>query len=201
MRSHIVVLAAVVLIAGMASPAESQAIAEMTPERIREAIADEKGEGCYTLKKTYACFTTPYSRVVQTARAAKKQYEQFSEANVRPEMVGPFIEVIAFPQPSFVMGSGRVGPPLDVKAVVVMPKTSKDRSAAIVPTERFDLDSHYQNLLGASFQAKGMVARFPLSVLSEANEVRIVYDGLGCADWKNKLMSECGFAFKLKGLR
>jgi len=116
-------------------------------------------------------------------------------------MVAPFIEVIAFPQPSFVMGSGRVGPPLDVKAVVVMPKKSKDRSAAVLPTDRLDLDSRYQNLLGASFEAKGMVARFPLSALSEANEVRVVYDGLGCADWKNKLMSECGFEFKLKGVR
>jgi hypothetical protein len=82
-----------------------------------------------------------------------------------------------------------------------MPKKSKDRSAAVQPTDRFDLDSRYQNLLGASFSAKGMVARFSLSVLAEANEVRIVYDGLGCADWKNKLMSECGFEFKVKAVR
>ena len=73
MRSHIAVLVVVVLTASVSPPAESQVVTEMTPERIREAIADEKGEGCYALKKTYACFTTPYSRVVQAARVAKKQ--------------------------------------------------------------------------------------------------------------------------------
>ncbi len=99
------------------------------------------------------------------------------------------------------MGRGRVGPPLDVKAVVVIPAKSKDRSAAILPAERVDLDSRYQNLLGATFEAKGLVASFPLSVLSDDNEVRIVYDGLGCADWKMKYMSECSFRFNLKGVK
>jgi hypothetical protein len=201
MRSHFAFLVALALTGGISTPAASQVVAEMTEDRIQQAIADEKGETCYSLKKGYACFTTPYSRVVQAARAARKQYQPFSKADVAPEMVAPFIEVIALPQPSFVFGSGRVGRPIDVKAVVVMPKKSKDRSAAVQPTDRFDLDSHYQNLLGAKFDAKGIVARFPMSVLSETNEARVVYDGLGCVDWKQKPQSECGFEFKVKDVR
>lgn len=200
MRLHATSLLPLVLTAGMSARADAQVVTDMTPDRIRQALADGKGAGCYAFKD-YACFTTPYSRVVQAARAAARQYQRFTEADVTREMVAPFLEVIAFPQLTFVTGSGRVGRPIDVQAVVVIPKNSKDRSAAIQPTDRFDLDSRYQNLLGASFDAKGLVARFPLSVLAEGNEVRIVYDGLGCADWKNKLMSDCGFEFNLKAVR
>lgn len=64
-----------------------------------------------------------------------------------------------------------------------------------------EASSNYQNMLGATFEARGIVASFPLSVLSEANEVRIVYDGKGCADWKNKLSEECAIGFKLKDVK
>ena len=166
----------------------------------QEAIAT-KNKGCYQLKQGYACFTTPYSRVAMAAQAARDKYEAFDEASASPEMLAPMVEVLAMPQPSFVFGSGRVGPPIDVKAVVVAPAKSKDRAEAILPTERADLDRSYQNMLGASFEAKGLVARFPLSVLSEANEVRVVWDGKGCTDWKQKLATECAYRFELKGVR
>jgi len=185
----------------VATVAQAQVVTEMTPERIREAIADKKTAGCYTLKKGYACFTTPYSRVVQAARSAKREYQPFTENDVTPEMVAPVVEVLAFPQPSFVIGSGRVGPPIDVKAVVVMPKGSKDREAALLPTATADLDSRYQNLMGAKWDARGVVARFPLFALTESHEVRVVYDGKGCSDWKFNLTSECGFQFKLDGVK
>lgn len=173
----------------------------MTPETIKAAIADTKNDGCYTLKKGFACFTTPYSRVAQAAQAAKKKYEAFTEASATPEMLAPVVEVIAFPQPTFVMGHGRTGPPVDVTAIVVMPAKGKDASAAIPPTEKMDLDSRYQNLLGATFEAKGLVARFPLTVLKADNEVRVVYSGKGCAGTFIKPSEECSFRFDLKDVR
>lgn len=198
------VIAVTALAAGrglVAAPAAAQVVTEMTPERIREAIADAESPGCYELKDL-GCFTTPYSRVVQAARAARKEYSSFGESDVTPEMLEPHVEIIALPQPSFVFGSGRTGPPIDVQAVVVMPRKSKDRTAAILPSDRADLDRTYKNLLGASFDARAVVAAvFPLSVLSEKNEVRFVYDGKGCADWKHKLQSECGVRFKLDSVK
>jgi hypothetical protein len=180
----------------------AQVVTEMTPDTIKAAIADNKNDGCYTLRKGFACFTTPYSRVVQAAQAAKKKYEPFTEASVTPEMVAPVVEVLAWPQPSFIYGSGRTGPPIDVSAVVVMPAKSKDASAAIQPAEKVDLDSHYQNLLGATWEAKGIVAKFPLSVLTPQNEVRIVYAGKGCQPTLvSKLTEECTFRFDLKGVK
>jgi hypothetical protein len=187
----------------MAAPttAVGQVVAEMTPEAIKAAIADTKNDGCYTLKKGFACFTTPYSRVAQAAQAAKKKYEAFTEANATPDMLAPVVEVIAFPQPTFIMGQGRKGPPVDVTAIVVMPAKGKDASAAIPPTAKVDLDARYQNLLGATFEAKGLVARFPLSVLSADNEVRVVYSGKGCAGTFTKPSEECSFRFDLKDVK
>lgn len=199
-------LAASVLVA---SPAAAQVVMEMTPELIREAIAASKAVGCYSLKTSgkwlhgedSGCITTPYSRVVQASQSAREKYQPFTEADVTPEMLAPVVQVFAFPPASFIMGRGKVGPPLDVKAVVVAPAKSKDREAAILPSHQVELDSRYQNMLGATFEATGLVATFPLDVLSEKNEVRFVYDGKGCADWKNKLSSECAVRFNLKGVR
>lgn len=177
-----------------------QPAAAVTPADVRAAIADERGAGCYPLKD-YGCFTTPLSRVRLAAAAARKEYRPFTEADVAPELLEPYLEVVAFPQRAFVHGAGRRGRPIDVRAVVIMPTKSKDRGAAILPSSSAPLDTRFRNMLGATFDAAGMAARFPLSALDDGNEVRFVYDGLGCADWKNKLASECGVRFKVDGVR
>ena len=200
-------LACVALLA--AGLIEAQVVTEMTPERIREAIADTNTKGCYPLKSSgkwlhgedSGCFSTPYSRVAQAARSAREKYQTFKEADATPEMLAPVVEIVAFSPSSFIMGRGRVGPPLDLEAVVVMPRKSKDRAAAILPTVQTDVDQAYQNLLGARFEAKAIRASFPLTVLSEENEIRFVYAGKGCSDWKNKLSSECAVPFKLQGVK
>src|SRR5687768_8054551 len=113
--------ALVLAVLAWALPSGAQVVTEMTPERIRDAIADTKTDGCYELRKGYACFTTPYSRVVLAARSAKKEYKPFAEADAA-DLLAPFIEVVARPQPSMIIGSGRTGPPIDVKTIVVLPR-------------------------------------------------------------------------------
>ena len=173
----------------------------MTPETIKAAIADTKNDGCYTLKKDFACFTTPYSRVAFAAREAKKASEPFTELQVTPEMVAPVVEVLALPQASFIMGSGRVGPLIGVKRIVVMPAKATDSSQAIQPYDQLDLDQRYSNLLGSWWEAGGVLAKFPLAVVNAGNEVHVVYDGKGCADWHSKPREECVFRFDLKSVK
>jgi hypothetical protein len=192
---------AVLAIAGAAAPAGAQLVTEMTRETIKAAIADAKNDGCYTLKKGFACFTTPYSRVAFAAREAKKASEPFTELQVTPEMVAPVVEVLALPQASYVMGSGRVGPLIGVKQILVTPVKGTDSSQAIQPSDQLDLDQRYSNLLGSWWEAGGILARFPLAVVSVANEVHVVYDGKGCADWHSKPREECVFPLDLKGVK
>jgi hypothetical protein len=188
-------------LAGVAAPAGAQLVAEMTPETIKAAIADTKNPGCYTLKKEFACFTTPYSRVAFAAREAKKASEPFTERQVTPEMVAPVVEVLALPQASYIMGSGRVGPLVGVKRIVVMPAKGTDSSQAIHPSGQLDLDQRYSTLMGSWWEAGGILARFPLAVVSAGNEVRVLYDGKGCADWHSRAKEECVFPFDLKGVK
>jgi len=192
---------AVLAMAGAAAPAGAQLVTEMTPEAIKAAIADAKNAGCYTLKKDFGCFTTPYSRVAFAAREAKKAHEPFTERQVTPEMVAPVVEILALPQASFIMGSGHVGPLIGVKRIVVMPAKGTDSSQAIPPSDQLDLDQRYSNLLGSWWEAGGILARFPLAVVRVANEVHVVYDGKGCADWHSKPREECVFRFDLKGVK
>jgi len=179
----------------------AQVVTEMTPDTIKAAIADTKNDGCYALKKGFACFTTPYSRVAFAAREAKKKDEPFNERQVTPEMVAPVVEILALPQATYIMGSGRVGPLIGVKRIVVMPAKGTDPSHAIQASEQVDLDPRYSTLLGSSWETMGILARFPLAVVSVGNEVRVVYDGKGCADWHSKPSEECVFRFDLKGVR
>jgi hypothetical protein len=91
---------------------------------------------------------------------------------------------------------------IDVKAVVVAPAQSKDRSAAILPVRSSEQKAQYQNRMGATFEAKGMMAVFPMSVLSEKNEVRIVYDSEICTDAESRrITAECVIRFRLDKVR
>jgi len=137
----------------------------MTPELVRQAIADEKAQTHYQLMWAYGggYFTTPYSRVVGAAKAAKREYKPFSEADVTADLLRPEIDVVVFPE-----AKGRVD------AIVIAPRGSKDRTAVMQPTTATATTTEFQNLYGARFEGVGLVATFPLSVLSEQNEVRIV---------------------------
>ena len=89
-----------ILALGAARAASAQVVTEMTPERIREAIADTKAKGCYVLSTGgvlerfgRGCLTTPYSRVVLAAQNAREKYQPFTEADVQPAMLAPEFEI------------------------------------------------------------------------------------------------------------
>lgn len=89
------------------------------------------------------------------------------------------------------------------KTIVIMPHKSKDRSQAIKSTSREVIEDQYQNLFGASFGANSLKAVFPLSVLTESNEVHIVFDrkltsGSSAAKCCCK---DCKVRFKLKKIK
>jgi hypothetical protein len=85
-----------------------------------------------------------------------------------------------------------------VEAIVLMPKGSTDRDQAIQPSTTRETTAEFKNAMGATFSGKSLTAIFPLSALSEANEVHIIYDrSIGpparCTDCIAKL--------ELKGVR
>jgi hypothetical protein len=196
-----------ILIALLAAvPAEAQVIREMTPDLVKRAAAEKKGEWCYRLSNkrmlagdtlasdfTVGCFTTPYSRVALAANMAREKLETFDAEHLPAEMLAPELHVHAFPRTEAGV--------ISVQKVLVMPRKSKDPAQAVQPTRTEDAVAMYRNLMGAQFEGKGLTAVFPLEVLSDANDVRIVYEAPACSQGFGGSTSTCAADFKIKGVR
>lgn len=197
------ILAALVLLA--AAPAGAQVVTDMTPELVRQAIADEKNPGCYsfgggsgwgvTQGGAYGCFTTPYSRVARAAQDARKTYKPFTEADVTADMIAPEVRVHAFARNNAQKRGPRI---INVEAVVFMPEGSKDRAAAILPATSATMTDEFKNGFGATFEGRSVTATFPLSVLDARNEIRVVFDSGVCGI---KQAKDCGTKLKLDKVR
>lgn len=187
---------------------QAQIVRDMTPDRIREAIAlgvSSKELGPYKIQEKarwswpplIAFYTTPFLRVALAANAAKKRYQPFKEADVTPEMIAPEIQVYA---PSHSLEGTAVA---NVVTIIVLPYKSQDTSQAVHPTRTMEASVEYKNLFGFSGEGSGMVAAFPLEAWTEKNEVHVVFDraipnsnplgsgGLGgCMDCKSRIYLE-----------
>jgi hypothetical protein len=179
-----------------------QVVTEMTPQLIAEAIkAGEKGDiADGVVKKSsgwswgsihIATFSTPYMRVAMAARQAKKAYKKFAPADVTPEMIAPELHVYAWPQVNGAnqphrdpVGGNAIydkapAGAVNVRTIVITPRKGSQEqkmTAAIHPTRFEEMPILWQNLFGAEIGTLGMLATFPLSALSEQNEVHVVYD-------------------------
>jgi hypothetical protein len=205
-------------------------VSGMTPQLIAEAIkAGEKGDvsdGAITKSSGWswgsiriATFSTPFMRVAMAARQAKKAYQKFTPADVTPEMIEPELHIYAWPQVNgadkprrdpiggnAIYDKAPVGG-VNVTAVVITPqKGNQDEkmAAAIRPSRFEEMTALWQNLFGAEIRTLGMVAVFPLSALSDDNEVHVIYDkpatmgtnaigGMHCED--------CNAGFNLKKVK
>lgn len=168
----------------VSSGAAAQVVTEMTSARIAEAIAasqDRDVRSSYSIQDKSVVrgsgpylgeYTTPFSRVVLAAREARKKYTAFTIADVTAEMIASEVHVYAG---SRIEGFGTDSRANNVQAVVVLPKGRRDLASATHPLRTSDLTEDLRNIFGAVFPGKGLVAVFPLSVLSEANELHIVY--------------------------
>ncbi len=159
-----------------------QIVTTMTPSLVEEAMtiaADvkkaEKFLDAYVLKNrsgVIGVFTTPFSRVVRAAVESRKKYKPFSATDVTPEMVAPDVQVIAPSRPSM-RDEKKIA---NVVAVVVLPRGLKDPGAAIQARTTEEMTETFKNLHGATFEGRGVVATFPLSVVTKENDVRVVFD-------------------------
>jgi hypothetical protein len=209
---------------------QAQVVTEMTPQLIAEAIkAGEKGDiSDGVIKKSsgwswgsihIATFSTPYMRVATAARQAKKAYKKLTPADVTPEMIAPELHVYAWPQVNGPnqphrdpVGGNAIydsAPPgaVNVTTIVVTPRKGsqeKKMEAAIHPTQFKEMPTTWQNLFGAEIGTLGMFATFPLSVLSEQNEVHVIYDRpatMGTNAIGGTHCEDCSASFELKKVK
>ena len=185
----------------------AQLVTNMTPDTIKQAISygmKEKNVELQEIKTgsgfawdkdkvRWGFYSTPFLRVAMAANKAKRQYKPFTDQDVTPEMVAPELHVYAT---AASLGGVKIA---NVEAVVISKAGEKDRSKVIRPTNLTELPEEFQNVFGAKVVGKSVLAVFPLGVLSEQNEIHIVFDqriasgATGCDD--------CSMRFKLSGVR
>jgi hypothetical protein len=172
---------AIFVASATAGCAQGQIVRDMTPERVREAIAlgtKAKDLGWYRIQEKarfswpplIGLYTTAFLRVALAANTAKKQYKPFTEADVTPDMITP--EILVYTRSHAVEGTEIA----NAETIVLLPHNSKDASRAIHPTQMKEASQEYKNLLGFSGEGKGLVAVFPLDAWREDNDVHVVFD-------------------------
>ena len=155
---------------------QAQIITDMSPERIREAIAfgtSERDLGWYRIQEKarwswpplIAKYTTPYLRVALAASEAKKRYKIFTADKVTPDMLAPVIIVRAWSRDAV---DGSVA---NVLTIVLLPHNSKEATEAIHATEIQDASQ-----FGFTEKGKGLLAVFPLESWREDRDLRVVFD-------------------------
>lgn len=187
-RSRVlVVIAAVVAMISIARVQTApQVIAQMSPQQIEEAIKLGSNEreakrflDNYRLRPrafgsagpTIGIFSTPFSRVVMLAADARDKYATVTAESIPKELLAPEVHVHVWPHQL------ETAPDIaSVRAVVLMPKGSRNRSEAIAPVRMSESVTNYSNLFGATWKGTGALAVFPISEFKEGREVRIVFD-------------------------
>lgn len=193
----------IAILVAMQSVIHAQIIRDMTPERIREAIAlgtKAKDLGWYKVQEKarfswpplIAYYTTPFLRVALAANDAKQHYKTFTASDVTPDMTTPQIVVYA---PSQAVEGAEIA---NVETIVVLPHNAKDPSRAVHPAEQKDASEEYKNLVGFTGEGRGIVAIFPIDVWQEGSDVHVVFDKAipssmgpnavgGCTDCKSHI--------------
>jgi hypothetical protein len=147
----------------------------------------------------FGSFSTPFTRVTAAAAAAKRTYKTFTVADVTPDLIAPELHVYVLSKPWGIEAAR-------VEAVVITPAKGKEdekRARAIQPLRLEPTPAMFRNLLGVEFEGEHVLAVFPLSALSEANEVHVVYavPVPGGPDGDVKGCRDCHDTFSLKDVR
>jgi hypothetical protein len=162
-------------------------VTEMTPALVEEAITrgergDYKLDGTdvlstglfgYTMS-TAGVFTTPFSRVVRAAQAAKREYRPFTSADVSATLLAPEVVFTLF---SEVVSDSPPQVHNPVHAVIKPPKSERlEDVCQPLRKERGATPRTFRNSLGAVLTGQDLVVAFPLGVLDEQHVVVIVWD-------------------------
>ncbi len=179
------VLLAVMLVSGLAWAQEDPPIppSALSRAELQEAIAygtQAKSQPGYVVKMKpgwsrpgawCGLLDTPWMRVADEAYKAKREYRTITPADIGPDVVKPEVQIFAMGNPEV---GGRQSAD-DVHAIVIA------RGDTIIKPTHFQAKpAIFTNGFGARSEGTEAVAIFPLAVLAQDGEVRIVYNGWEC---------------------
>ncbi len=165
--------------------ASAAAPANLTPERVREAIqwgvsAPESDLAQYEMKteRTWLVnFDTPFLRVAQLARAMKIQNTPLTEADVSPRTTADEVHIYAHARPEGSTVRGHALPNIEHVLIV------RPREEGAEPVPPLSVQSFVRRVpMGDDWSGPTRISRsvkaiFPLPALAAGNEVRLIFEG------------------------
>jgi hypothetical protein len=142
-------------------------------------------------------FTTPFSRVVRAAAAARKNKEVFSASDVTPEMTAPEVHVIATVL-AIAPGETELA---TVDSVFISPLGTRSRANSILPLRTTNLTPEYQRRYGLTSENGGVIAVFPLNAVSRHNWMHVVFSRVVRSLAAVSACKECAVPFPAVGIR
>ena len=213
MTKHL--LFAVVLVAfGTATPrsAAQQLVTSMDTNRVEEAFrlaADEKASArfldAYVLQTRagwgngplIGSFSTPFSRVVQAAVAARRKAMPVGVSDVPAKLLAEELHVVA---------TAQKGWPDDtmiatVQSVVLTMSGTTGPPSIVQPQRTEELTTEYRAVYGIPSTEPGIVAIFPLAALTRGSAIRVAFDCPARGSTGLSMCRECVIPVDLRRVR
>lgn len=162
-----------------------QLLVNVTPVQIEEALqlaSDEKAARkflqSYVVQRhsgigtgpLLGYFSTPFSRIVLAALAARKEGKDFASSDVSPELLVPELHVFVLSQ------TAAYDPvPARMEAVVIASRTSNDADAIVRPVRAVPASRQDYLLYGVTAGDGSTVAIFPLSAIGAGKNIRVIF--------------------------
>lgn len=184
MTRHLLVCAATIAFSG-ATRAE-QVAAALTGEQIEEAIrlaSDEKAARKFLLAYIVQArsgmgegprigyFSTPYSRIVLAALAARKEGKPFGTTDVDERLIAPQLHVVALNLPAAYDPTRAM-----VREIVIVARPGPSSGEVIEPTSRTLATPEHHRLYEITPENEdAVVAMFPIAALAAGKDLRVSY--------------------------
>jgi hypothetical protein len=185
-RLVIVTLVSLAAVANAGRTNAQQLLANLTPARIEEAIqlaGDDKATAKFVQSYVLQTRTgigsgpligyvsTPFSRVVMAAVAARKAGRTFVASDVPADLLMPVLQILVLPQ-----SAAYAAVPAVVEAVTVSPRSQDGADLTIRPIITAPAASEQYALFGVVAKDSGaIVGSIPLAALAADNTVRVSF--------------------------
>jgi hypothetical protein len=186
-------------------------LTSQTMSDARELAADAEAAGVFLAKyriQSHAgwgdgppigFFSTPFSRVVQAAIAARKRGATFAVEDMSPMLLEPQIHVVALSQPALVIGDDKAV--ASVLSVTLAIRGSRNPTDVIKPVKTLALGEDYENLFGIKAERGGVLAVFPLASMIPGMEIRVEFDRIARAPSPSSMCRQCAVPLNVVRIR
>jgi hypothetical protein len=140
--------------------------------------------------------STPFSRVVHAAMAARRTKAVFGADDVPPALLTPEVHVIATSQPAWPDGSL-----LATVQSVVLIALGESGTKIVEPVRTVELTPQDRELYGITSTHPGVVALFPSTALAAGTSIRVTFDRFARGLTSTSMCRECVAVINLRRIR